>query len=166
MKCSWKLSKNKELRSGFLTLLLVDSCFSLSCVLGLPIGTVFQVVSLRRQPAWKSTRWNSQVFQGPRRRQYGASISPSCSTAIICSFGTILGLFASALCVLSHFSSVQFFVTLWTVAHQASLCPWDSPGKTPGVGCHFLLQGILLTQGSNPCVFTTGATWETLCHQP
>ena len=29
-------------------------------------------------------------------------------------------------------------------------CPWDSPGKNTGVGCHFLLQGILLTQGSNP----------------
>ena len=23
------------------------------------------------------------------------------------------------------------------------LCPWDSPGKNTGVGCHFLLQGIL-----------------------
>ena len=30
------------------------------------------------------------------------------------------------------------------------LCPWDSPGKNTGVGCHALLQGILLTQGSNP----------------
>ena len=28
-------------------------------------------------------------------------------------------------------------------------CPWDSPGKNTGVGCHGLLQGILLTQGSN-----------------
>ena len=27
-------------------------------------------------------------------------------------------------------------------------CPWDFPGKNTGVGCHFLLQGILLTQGS------------------
>ena len=26
----------------------------------------------------------------------------------------------------------------------------DSPGKKSGVGCHFLLQGIFLTQGSNP----------------
>ena len=26
------------------------------------------------------------------------------------------------------------------------LCPWDFPGKDMGVGCHFLLQGILLTQ--------------------
>jgi len=30
------------------------------------------------------------------------------------------------------------------------LCPWDSPGKNTGVGCHSLLQGIFLTQGSNP----------------
>ena len=29
------------------------------------------------------------------------------------------------------------------------LCPRDSPGKNTGVGCHFLLQGIFLTQGSN-----------------
>ena len=45
----------------------------------------------------------------------------------------------------------------------------DSPGKSTGVGCHFLLQGIVLTQGSNPHLmypelagrlFTSGATWE------
>ena len=29
------------------------------------------------------------------------------------------------------------------------LCPWDSPGKNIGVGSHFILRGILLTQGSN-----------------
>ena len=29
------------------------------------------------------------------------------------------------------------------------LCPWDFPGKNSGVGCHFLLQGIFLTQGPN-----------------
>ena len=28
-------------------------------------------------------------------------------------------------------------------------CPWDSPGKNTGVGCHSLLQRIILTQGSN-----------------
>ena len=32
------------------------------------------------------------------------------------------------------------------------LCPWDSPGKNTGVGCHAVLQGIFLTQGSNPCL--------------
>ena len=29
------------------------------------------------------------------------------------------------------------------------LLPWGSPGKNSGVGCHFLLQGIFPTQGSN-----------------
>ena len=29
------------------------------------------------------------------------------------------------------------------------LCPWDSPGKNTGVGCHALLQGVFPTQGSN-----------------
>ena len=29
------------------------------------------------------------------------------------------------------------------------LCPWDFPGKNMGVSCHFLLQGIFLTQESN-----------------
>ena len=30
------------------------------------------------------------------------------------------------------------------------LYPWDFPGKNTGVGCHFILQGIFLTQESNP----------------
>ena len=30
------------------------------------------------------------------------------------------------------------------------LCAWNFPGKSTGVGCCFLLQGIFLTQGSNP----------------
>ena len=29
------------------------------------------------------------------------------------------------------------------------LYPWDSSGKDAGVGCHFALQGIFLTQGWN-----------------
>ena len=30
------------------------------------------------------------------------------------------------------------------------LSPWSFPGKNTGVGCHFLLQGIFPTQGTNP----------------
>ena len=30
------------------------------------------------------------------------------------------------------------------------LRPWDFPGKGTGVGCHFLLHRVFLTQGSNP----------------
>ena len=29
------------------------------------------------------------------------------------------------------------------------LCPWGCSGRNSGVGCHFLLQGIFPTQGSN-----------------
>ena len=32
------------------------------------------------------------------------------------------------------------------------LCPWDSPVKNTGVGYHFLLQGLVLTQGFNLCL--------------
>ena len=54
------------------------------------------------------------------------------------------------MCVLSRFSHVRFCGTLWTIARQAPLCPWDSPGKNTGVGCHTLLARIFLTRGSNP----------------
>ena len=37
---------------------------------------------------------------------------------------------------------------LGTVASRL-LCPWDFPGNDTGMGCHFLLQGNLLTQGLN-----------------
>ena len=40
------------------------------------------------------------------------------------------------------------------------LCPWNFPGKNTGVGWHFLLQGIFLTWGSNPHLFTIRTTWE------
>ena len=41
------------------------------------------------------------------------------------------------------------FATPWTLTPRL-LCPCDFPGKNIGVGCRFLLQGIFLTQGSNP----------------
>ena len=42
------------------------------------------------------------------------------------------------------------FATSWTVVHQAPLS-MDFPGRNTGVDCHFLLQGIFLTQGSYLC---------------
>ena len=52
------------------------------------------------------------------------------------------------------------------------LCPWDSPGKNTGVGCHALLHGIFPTRESNPGLsrlpelaarfLTTSANWEAL----
>ena len=51
--------------------------------------------------------------------------------------------------VLSCFSRFWLFATPWTLATRF-LCPWDFPGNTTEVGCHFPLQGIFLTQELNP----------------
>ena len=48
---------------------------------------------------------------------------------------------------------VSPFVISVHITHPSpviTLCPWDFPGKNAGVGCHFFLQGIFLTQGLNP----------------
>ena len=41
----------------------------------------------------------------------------------------------------------------------------DFPGKNTGVGCHFLLQGIFLTQGSNAGVLHCRQILYPLSHQ-
>ena len=45
------------------------------------------------------------------------------------------------------------------------LCPWNSPGKNTGVGCHFLFQGIFWTQGSNLCLLHCRQILYHLSHQ-
>ena len=42
-------------------------------------------------------------------------------------------------------SCVQIFVTPWTIAHQVLLCT-EFLSQEYWSGCHFLLQGIFLTQ--------------------
>ena len=46
-------------------------------------------------------------------------------------------------------SRVQLFEIPWTTACEVPP-PMGCPGKSTGVGCHFLLQGIFPTQGWNP----------------
>ena len=41
----------------------------------------------------------------------------------------------------------------------------DAPGKNTGVGCHFLLQGIFSTQGSNPGLLHCRRILYQLSHQ-
>ena len=45
------------------------------------------------------------------------------------------------------------------------LCPENFPGKNTGVGCHALLQGIFLTQESNPHLLHWQADALPLSHQ-
>ena len=53
--------------------------------------------------------------------------------------------------MLSRISRVQLCDPM-DCCPPGSACPRDSPGKNSGVGCCTLLQGIFLTQGSNPCL--------------
>ena len=53
----------------------------------------------------------------------------------------VLGFLASAVCC--YFSCVWLCNPLGC----RPLCPWNSPGKNTGVGCHFLLQGDLPKPG-------------------
>ena len=57
-------------------------------------------------------------------------------------YGTCFSVTKSCLILLKH---------PWTVVHQAPLS-MGFPGKYSGVGCHFLLNGIFLTQGWKPCL--------------
>ena len=61
-----------------------------------------------------------------------------------------------------HWNTFTIFEVKWNEVAQLcpTLCdpidcirllhPWDFPGKSAGVDCHFLLQGIFPTQESNP----------------
>ena len=64
-------------------------------------------------------------------------------------------------------SFAQSCLTLWPDGpHPAKvLCPWDCSGKNTGVCCHFFLQGILLTQGWDPCLPALQVDALPLSHQ-
>ena len=51
--------------------------------------------------------------------------------------------------VCASFSVVSDSLQLYELQPARAFCPWDFPGKNTGMGCHFFLQGIFLTQGLN-----------------
>ena len=64
-------------------------------------------------------------------------------------------------CVLSH-SVMSDSLQTFGLQPTRLLCPWDFPGKSTGAGCHFLLQGIFLTQWSTPCLLCLRSCREIL----
>ena len=96
----------------------------------------------------KGTR--SPRFFPPQGFLCKVSVRVACLWWRVCSSCYILGIlfFCDFLVevVLSH-SVVSD--SLWPHEQYPArlLCPWDSPGKNTGAGCHFLLHGIFPTQG-------------------
>ena len=53
-------------------------------------------------------------------------------------------------CIMPHVDFFLYLMGEMTLQSTRFLCSWDSPVKNPGVGYHFLLQRIFLTQALNP----------------
>ena len=53
-------------------------------------------------------------------------------------------------CIMYVCSVTSSSLRLYRPQPPRLLCPWESPGKNTGVGCHAFLRGIFPTQGSNP----------------
>ena len=62
---------------------------------------------------------------------------------------THLVFYSHTMCVPSRLAMSN---SLWPIGLQPArlLCPCNFLGKNTGMGCHFLLQGVFLTQGANP----------------
>ena len=68
--------------------------------------------------------------------------------------------------VLSHFSHVQFLQP-YRLQPTRLRCPWDSPGKNTGAGCHAHFQGIFPTQEWNPhFLHLLHCMWALSCWAP
>ena len=117
-------------------------------------------------PGWLLSSLATRALIGPFRTwTYNLVLFPSS----LCSHSFSLGSFhaSSMLCVCQSLSCVRLFATPWTVAYQASLCPWDSPRKNTGAGCHGLpfSRGSSRPQGLNPGLKHCGWTLYHLSHQ-
>ena len=80
---------------------------------------------------------------------------------------TIINIYTPNIVTSEVIQSCPSRVSLWSHGLYPTmlLCPWDFPGKSNGVGCHFLLQRIFLTQGSNPGLLHCRQMLYRLSHQ-
>ena len=96
-----------------------------------------------------SSSWNASCFHPPCYLFYTLPVNRGRLSDFL-SIHSVLShcSFLKALLLLL-LSCFHLFATLWSKGHQASLFM----GKNTGMGCHFLLQRLFLTQGLNPCLF-------------
>ena len=95
--------------------------------------------------------WRPWIFAGCPRK---ATLSPEMPPVVPrdCPHSTLSSLLHwLSQCVHPHEVASVVFSSLrpYGLCPARLLCPWDSPGKNNGEGCHALLQGIFLTQRLN-----------------
>ena len=119
----------------------------------------------------QSSLWFSEVKRQSTKSQNRTQILdfplslawPSMGLAIWKNFGLILH--NSSLCPLVAQSCLTVYDPMDCSPIGSSLCPWNSPDKNTGAGCHSLLQGIFLTLGSNPGLLHCRQILYHLSHQ-
>ena len=114
------------------------------------VGVVAAMLKSRDHKTWGEKPWYQKRQSG--RTELGAQIL---------SWSQCRG----SLCAALHRSAVSDSSRHHGLQPARLLCPWDSPGKNTGVGCHALLQGIFPTQRSNPGLPHCGRIFYQLSHQ-
>ena len=100
-----------------------------------------------------SVRTNLKIFRGNRRCALlmgEQNCSTSCERDLAITNRTTQVQWTKCVHVCSAASVVSDALQLHEPYPTRLLCPWDFPGKNIGVDCHAQLQGIFLTQESNP----------------
>ena len=116
-----------------------------------PFGPVLPFLSLlgrysKLWGVWKTENWIMATFWSNLFFNTGHSLIIKLCIIVVKSLGR-----------------VWLFATPWAAAYQDH--PWDFPGKSTGVGCHFLLQRSFSTQGLNPGLPHCKQTLYRLSHQ-
>ena len=83
------------------------------------------------------------------KRTLAKSVLTTCLLHVLLKRHLLFPLLPQPLLVLFSHYPAHLFCDHMDYGPPGSFCPQDSPGKNTGVGCHFLLQGIFSTQGSN-----------------
>ena len=110
-------------------------------------GTAKNIERERKKERRKAGQYHNQERKEtlPKMQAALRGLPLSCGSRV-----SVCMLSCLQLCMCVPLCSVMSY-SLWPRGLQPTrlLCPWDSSGKNTGVGCHFLLQGIFPSQGSN-----------------
>ena len=104
-------------------------------VTSLPHTQHTQTFLVNWNPGKMSIKWEWKLAN------YNPTSGPHLSHQFLCS------LWAKNECLVASVGSNSMW--LYGLQPARHLCPWDSPSKNTGVGCHALLQGIFPTQRLN-----------------
>ena len=97
-------------------------------------------------------RGERKTWMGEDEKGFTHRVLPSCLHRVTKGCSRLLYCILVCVCAHAWVLSCSFVSnSLWPYGLYPTrlLYPWNFPGKNTGVGCRFLLQGSLLTQGSN-----------------